>query len=89
MPTLKNAATTATQAQGVSSLLLYCGLAHADSAQALRDYQNDRQRCLSGQTSPNQISCLQKASAVLEQPRSVQGSAPSGGNLRELIEPAQ
>jgi hypothetical protein len=111
-------------------LFFFC-VAQAESTEGPNErqstYQVERQRCLTGQISQTQTSCLQEAGAVLQQTRSpedqldpkqlaenklkrcnalsgderqsciyrmqgqgrVNGSAASGGILRELTEPAQ
>lgn len=66
-----NPAKAAFQIFCMGALLLYGAVTHAGSAQELRErqrvYQQDRQRCLSGQSGQAQASCLQEAGAVLQQ----------------------
>jgi hypothetical protein len=54
---------------GVALLVLVCASAEADSAQATRQqvYQQERQRCLSGQSTQSQKNCLREAGAALQQ----------------------
>jgi hypothetical protein len=70
MRIFNNPAKAAFQIFGMGALLLYGAVTHADSAQELRErqrvYQQDRQRCLSGQSGQEQASCLQEAGAVLQ-----------------------
>lgn len=131
MRVFNNPAKAVFQVFVLGAMLLYVAVTHAGTAQELRErqrtYQNDRQRCLSGQSGQEQTSCLKEAGAALQQPRSaqdpsdaaqlqenalqrctalagadrqscilrmqgqgrVEGSAASGGILRELTEPAQ
>ena len=72
MSMFNNPAKVAFQVAGIGALLLYGALTHADGASDPRErqraYQEDRQRCLSGQTGQSQASCLQEAGAVLRLP---------------------
>lgn len=65
----------------VGSLLLYGAFSHADGApdtQARqRAYEEQRQRCLSGQTGQQQASCLQEAGAVRQQGLAAQSTLPA------------
>jgi hypothetical protein len=60
---------------GIGALLVCSVATQAASAQdppeRQRTYQQERQRCLSGQSGQEQTSCLREAGAVRQQPQSV------------------
>jgi hypothetical protein len=61
------------------TLLLACAAAQADRAQDMRQrvYQQDRQLCLSGQSSQSRETCLQEAGAARQQNMAAQSQASS------------
>jgi hypothetical protein len=80
MPSPYRTTRTANYLLGMLALLVASTATQAESAQSLRQrvYQQERQLCLSGQTSQSRETCLREAGAVLQQHTAEQSQASSG-----------